>query len=112
MDYSIFSQRLTELVESRGKNISGVAVDIGVTPATISRYVVGIRYPDLRIVIRLANYFNVSMEWLIGLSDDRLSRGDENLEELVHLYSLASSDDRAVVDAVLSKYKRNVKDGG
>ena len=54
MDYSIFSQRLTELVESRGKNISGVAVDIGVTPATISRYVVGIRYPDLRIVIRLA----------------------------------------------------------
>lgn len=107
MESEVFSQRLLELIESRGKTPSAVGYAVGITPATMSRYISNTRYPDLRYVIRLCKYFNVSLEWILGLSDDKFDAEGPEVTELVNLYSLASEDDRAVVQAVLAKYKRS-----
>lgn len=106
MEATIFSQRISALIESRGKTPTGVAHDLGITPATLTRYITGIRYPDIRYIVKLSQYFNVSMEWILGLSDERYDQYGEDISELVKLYSLASDDDRSVVKAVLAKYKR------
>lgn len=106
MEAAIFSQRLRDLIESRGKTPSTVGYEVGITPATMSRYIGNVRYPKLRYLILLCNYFNVSMEWILGLSDERLDHDDgKEVTELVRLYSLANEDDRSVVQAVLAKYK-------
>lgn len=105
MDFSIFQTRLRALIESRGNFIYEVAQDLGVSIPTLHRYLGGQRKPDLVYVLRIAEYFGVSVDWLIGRTDDKFSRFTQEASEIANLYSAASDDDRAVVQAVLAKYK-------
>lgn len=105
MDATVFSQRVSGLIESSGKTLRGVALDLDIVPATLSRYISGVRYPDVRYIAKLSQYFNVSMEWILGLSDERYEREGEGIAELVNLYSVATEDDRELVMHILKKYK-------
>lgn len=109
MDYSIFQERLKQLMDSRGLNINALADAVGFTPPTISRYLSGVRTPDLSYVIKLSELFDVSIDWLIGLNGDRYEILPQDIQDIVFLYSLASPDDRMVIHAVLSKYKQKNK---
>ncbi len=64
----IFIKRLLALLEE--KNITQVqfAKEIGVSNVTISRYVTGERRPQIDVAIKMANYFNVSLDYLMGIS--------------------------------------------
>lgn len=106
MDYSIFQTRLKQLMDSRGLNNKSLADDVNITTAALSRYLTGHRTPDLKYVVKLAEYFGVSVDWLIGINDDRYEVLPQDIQEIAYLYSLADSDDRKVVQAVLNKYKR------
>lgn len=105
MDYSIFRQNLKQLIQSRGKTVKSFSADVNITEATLSRYLSGNRIPDLQYVVRLANYFGVSVDWLLGLSGDKFEVMPPQLQEVVTLYSRATEDDRNVVQAVLAKYR-------
>ena len=105
MDISTFQTRLRALIESRGNYIYEVAQDLGVSIPTLHRYLGGQRKPDLAYVLRIADYFGVSVDWLIGRSDDKFNHFTKETNEIANLYSAASDDDRAVVQAVLAKYK-------
>ena len=105
MDITIFQTRMRGLIESRGKYICDVAKDLGVSIPTLHRYLGGQRTPDLAYVLRIADYFNVSVDWLIGRTNDRFNHYTPEATEIASLYSSASEDDRAVVQAVLAKYK-------
>lgn len=106
MDFSIFRQNLRKLMESKGYNINSFSEEIGIPSATISRYLNGIRTPDITYVIRIANHFKVSVDWMFGLNGDKLEIFPKETQEVIELYSLASNDDRRVIQAVLNKYKR------
>jgi hypothetical protein len=56
--------------------------------------------------MKLSQYFRVSIDWLIGFSDDKFEALPPDIRDLVSLYSIASPDDRRVVEAVLSKYRK------
>lgn len=105
MDATIFSKRVSGLIESSGKTLRSVAMDLNIVPATLSRYISGTRYPDVRYIAKLSQYFNVSMEWILGLSDERYNREGKDITELVNLYSLADENDRELVMHILKKYK-------
>jgi len=105
MDYTYFQENLRKLIESRGKMIKDVAMDNQMTPATLSRYLSGHRTPDLPYVVRLAEYFNVSVDWILGINGDKFEVLPKEIQEFAQLYSLASMDDRRVVQAVLNKYR-------
>lgn len=64
---SIFSDRLKALRDSSGKTQAQIAESIGVTPQAFSYYVNG-REPNYDTLIRIANYFNVSIDYLLGKS--------------------------------------------
>lgn len=106
MDYSIFQTRLKQLMDSRGLNNKSLADDVNITTAALSRYLTGHRTPDLKYVVKLSEYFGVSIDWLLGINDDRYEVLPQEIQEIAYLYSLADSDDRKVVQAVLNKYKR------
>ncbi len=105
MDYSKFRENLQNLIHSRGITIKHLGGEINAAPATISRYLSGDRAPDLIYVVKLAGYFNVSIDWLLGVNGDKFDILPLEIQEVAHLYSLASTDDRYVVQAVLGKYK-------
>lgn len=105
IDYSVFKKNLRDLIDSRGMMVVQVADETGISKITLSRYLNGHRIPDLEYVIRLAKFFNVSVDWMLGLTGEKFDILPPDIQSLVNLYSVASPDDRKVVEAVLSKYR-------
>lgn len=105
MDYTIFREHLRQLVDSRGKTIQDLAADLNMSTPTLSRYLTGNRTPDLPYVVKISEYFNISIDWLLGLNGEKFELMPPEIQEVAELYSLATLDDRRVVQAVLSKYR-------
>lgn len=65
-----FQTRLRELRKGRKLSQTALGNEIGVTSKQIQRYELGENDPTLPVLIAIANYFNVSLGYLVGLSDD------------------------------------------
>lgn len=105
MDYTIFREHLRQLLDARSLSMKALGEKLNVTPATLSRYLSGDRTPDLLYVVKIASYFNVSIDWLLGLNGDKYDIMPVEVQEIADLYQMASPQDRRVVQAVLDKYK-------
>lgn len=62
--------RLKEIRKSRGITQLKLAMDLNISQNTISRYETGEREADYATLIRLADYFNVSLDYLLERTDD------------------------------------------
>ncbi len=62
-------ERLRELMVEKEINAPKLAKAIGVNFATINRYLEGIRVPKFDALVALADYFNCSTDFLLGLTD-------------------------------------------
>lgn len=62
--------RLRELRLEKGLRLKDVAEAMGVTLRTISNYEAGIREPSLDMLVKLCKFFDVSSDYLLGLSDE------------------------------------------
>ena len=65
-----FYQRLKELRKTRGITQALLASEIGITLKQIQRYELNQSEPTLSNIISLADYFDVSLDYLCGRSDD------------------------------------------
>lgn len=63
--------RLKELRESKNLNQEGLALKLNVSQSTISAYEIGERTPDLEMLISIANLFDTSIDYIVGLSDTK-----------------------------------------
>lgn len=79
--------RVRELREQRYLNQKGIAQKINVSQSTISAYEIGERTPDLETLIKLADFFDVSIDYLVGRSETKrnISQSDLTTAELEHL---------------------------
>ena len=67
--------RLKELRKKKGISQLRLATELNTTQNTISRYETGEREPGIDELIMLADYFNVSVDYLIGRTENpRISR--------------------------------------
>ena len=57
--------RLKEIRKSRGLSQLKLAIDLSTTQNTISRYETGEREPGITELIKIADYFNVSIDYLL-----------------------------------------------
>ncbi len=62
--------RLKELRKKKRLSQLKLAMDLNMTQNTISRYETGEREPGIAELIRIADYFHVSVDYLIGHSDN------------------------------------------
>lgn len=67
----IFIKRLIELMEEKDMTQCELANLIGTTNVTISRYINGDRNPRIEIIVKIAEVFNVSIDYLLGFSNSR-----------------------------------------
>lgn len=65
----IFSKRLYNLRKSRNIIAKDVAEALGLSKAAISQFETGKSQPSAAVLIALADYFNVSLDYLVGRSD-------------------------------------------
>lgn len=70
---NLFPERFTELLNESDMNYLEVADKLGFkSKGTVSKYANGKnKKVDISTVIQIADLFNVSPIWLIGLTDDR-----------------------------------------
>ena len=62
--------RLKELRKKKGISQLRLATDLNTTQNTISRYETGEREPGIAELIKIAEYFNVSVDYLIGRTEN------------------------------------------
>lgn len=53
-----------------------LAKEIGVSAVAITKYTKGLTLPSFEVLISIANYFNVSADYLIGLVNEPVSERD------------------------------------
>lgn len=61
--------RLKEIRTKRNISQVRLAMDLNMAQNTISRYENGQRQPDYKALILFADYFNVSIDYLLGRTD-------------------------------------------
>ena len=66
-----FNRIITLLRKERGITQKQAAADLGVSQALLSHYEKGIRECGLDFVVRVADYYDVSCDYLLGRSADR-----------------------------------------
>ncbi|WP_206922577.1 helix-turn-helix domain-containing protein [Alicyclobacillus suci] len=65
-----FSERLSELIQSSGAQKKEIAEYLDVTYRQFRRYETGDGKPDFDGLIKLADFFDVSLDYLVGRSDN------------------------------------------
>ena len=66
----IFSARLLALRKEKGINQQTLAAHLGVSFHQVSKMETGQRGASLEVACSLADYFDVSLDYLVGRSDD------------------------------------------
>ena len=66
---SSFAEKLAEIMKEQGTTQKELADNIGVTRQAISQYTKGITQPTADIIVAIAKFFNVSTDYLLGVSD-------------------------------------------
>lgn len=64
-------ERLRILLDESGSSQKALAEALETTPQNISLYATGGSKPDWKTIAQIATHFQVSADWLLGLSDDR-----------------------------------------
>ena len=116
--------RLKELREEKGMNRRQLAEAVGIKYSTYVNYEKEEREPDSENLIKFANYFGVSIDYLIGRTENRekpvpvpdeldeLREAMRNNDELKILFKLAKNaktSDVLQASALLQKLKEESK---
>ena len=62
--------RLKEIRKSKGITQVKLAIGLNTTQNTMSRYENGKNEPGIRELIQIADYFNISIDYLLGRTDN------------------------------------------
>ena len=96
-----FSRILTLLRKEKGISQKNAAADLGISQALLSHYEKGIRECGLNFLVRCADYYDVSCDYLLGRSPER--QGATLTVEDIPEADSAGRENRGSVLPVLSK---------
>lgn len=85
---SILSSRIKELRIKNSLTQRDLAKAINTTATSISAYETGLKTPSISIVKKIAEYFNVSLDWLCGVSDNQSNNGITTYADIIKLLIL------------------------
>ncbi|AJW76954.1 XRE family transcriptional regulator [Marinitoga sp. 1197] len=108
-----FSERLKQLREEKGISQRQLARDLNFSSAAVSLYEAGQREPTLTALEKLAKYFNVSLDYLTGLSNKNNELPDfvkEQITKIDELKSLKLSEKLEIIGNELIDISKKIKD--
>lgn len=68
-DKKVFSTRLSMLRKERKISTRALATEIGISQQAISQFEKEMTYPHVNTLTAIAEYFDVSLDYLVGRSD-------------------------------------------
>lgn len=100
-------ENLRIIRDKRNINQLKLALEIGVTQESISKYENDTTFPSKDILIKLANYLNCSIDYLLGRTDnpnlnkEKVSNEDEKIENLIFRYNKLSDENKNKLEGCL-----------
>lgn len=93
----IFSENLLSLLDKRGIDQKQLAIELNISPASVTHWIKGNKYPRIGKIEEIAEYFNVPMSRLTQDQDKELQQdtlaahldGDFTEEELIEIRKYA-----------------------
>ena len=72
-DLAVFTQRIELLRTEQGMSKRRFALFVGTSSSVVSWWTVGRNSPSVYLIFQIARAFDVSADWLLGLTDERKS---------------------------------------
>lgn len=85
-------KNIKELLEKYDMTQKKLAEELDLTPATLGNYIRNIREPDYNTLIRIADYFDVSIDFL--LDHNKESKLTHEEEILLHLFRSLTAEQK------------------
>ena len=89
-----FCDKLRSLIEERNLTQKQVATDLNIAPSTMGGYVQGSSEPDFETLKTIANYFDVSTDYLLNIPDKKSA--DELEDELLRVFRSMSMEHKKI----------------
>ena len=104
-----FNERLRYLIDCEEIKIKDLAPKLCLSASTLSNYAQGIREPDYDTLRRIAHYFGVSIDYLLG---HKTPTEDDERQLLARYRSFTPSQKRLLLDQaeLITRYKVKVND--
>lgn len=105
-----FGDKLKQLREEKGVNRENIAELLSISYSSIAKYEINERFPDKESLIKLSRFFNVSIDYLLGVTDIR-----EPLEEIIKKGQVTvkpPSDIEKLYESLPAEEKKQFKDFG
>lgn len=100
---------LKKLRESKNITQLKLSMDLGVSQELISRYELGTSFPQPNMLIKLAQYFNCSVDYLLGITDvttpmKYFASSSNNFKnaDIISKYNSLSIEDKKYFDLFLT----------
>lgn len=71
MNHCDFGENLKKLRRCRNLTQQELGSQVGLSKAVVSKYENGMGYPTFDVLIRIARYFGVTTDYLLGVSENR-----------------------------------------
>lgn len=91
----MFGERLKNLRESKGLKQTELAEKLNLTSAALSQYEKGVREPNSEMLKKIADYFDVSTDFLLGRID--VKHFDDFPEDVKRIADMLLSADKSKV---------------
>jgi len=82
-------------MDQEGTTQKEMAEILGVSPSTLGNYIRGVRRFPNKILISIASYFDVTVDFLLGVRAEGASNAEEN--ELLQMYRTLAADQRELL---------------
>lgn len=91
-----FSERLEDLIRDKGMDNKTFAREVGVPESCISYFINSLRMPTITTLVKIADYFNCSTDYVLGITENTNSSFkvcppfSERLQYLIEFYKYPS----------------------
>lgn len=107
----MFWTRFYELCDDMGLKPNPVAKELGISSGALTKWKKGISYPNGEILINIAKYFDCSLDYLVGLSEQKKSCECEiaynDLKMLEKLHALPQDSQEEILYMINYKYDKH-----
>lgn len=86
--------KLYELRQSKNMSQEEIATKFYVKKNTWCQYERNIRRPDIDLLKQIANYFNISIDYLLGTTELKYDPKDQNITNIISIYQELSKDEK------------------
>ncbi|MBR6613142.1 MAG: helix-turn-helix transcriptional regulator [Clostridia bacterium] len=81
---TILGNRLKELRIEHKLQQTELADKFGISQSAVTSYERGVREPNCDLLVKFADYYDVSLDYLLGRTDKRINRDSKELSDLIN----------------------------